>query len=117
MMRRSKLEVCINILETLAIKGPLKPTHIMQKANLNFNILKDCLLFLGKQGLVEEENAGRGRVVYGIAPRGVKILQYFRVVSETLTQENDKIKGAFEIKYLNTNDVPERYRQGAKRGF
>jgi predicted transcriptional regulator len=34
-MRRSKLEMYIDILKVLAHRGPLKLTHIMYKANVN----------------------------------------------------------------------------------
>jgi len=42
-MRRSKLEMYIDILKVLAHRGPLKLTHIMYKANVNFRELKQVL--------------------------------------------------------------------------
>ena len=53
-MRRSKLEMHIDILKVLAQRGPLKLTHVMHKANLSCSMLKGCLEFLIKQGVVEE---------------------------------------------------------------
>jgi predicted transcriptional regulator len=45
-MRRSKLEMYIDILKVLAQRGPLKLTHIMYKANVNCSVLKEYLDFL-----------------------------------------------------------------------
>ncbi|MCJ7423626.1 winged helix-turn-helix domain-containing protein [Candidatus Bathyarchaeota archaeon] len=77
-MRRSKLEMYIDILKVLAHRGPLKLTHIMYKANVNCSVLKEYLDFLTKQNLVEERNAGERRVVYAITQRGITVLKYFR---------------------------------------
>jgi predicted transcriptional regulator len=77
-MRRSKLEMYVDILKVLAQRGPLKLTHVMYKANVNCGILKEYLDFLNKQGLTEERTVGKNRVVYGITQRGVTVLKYFR---------------------------------------
>lgn len=45
-MKRSKLEMYMDILNVLAHCDPLKLTHIMYKANVNCNILKEYLDFL-----------------------------------------------------------------------
>jgi predicted transcriptional regulator len=74
---RSKLEICFCILETLARNGPLKITHVMQKANVNCNILRNRLDFLIKQGAVEERILGKDRIVFAITPHGLSLLRYF----------------------------------------
>jgi predicted transcriptional regulator len=84
MMRRSKLEMYIDILKVLAHRGPLKLTHIMYKANVNCSVLKEYLDFLIKQGLVEERNVGKRRVVYAITQRGITVLKYFRELKQVL---------------------------------
>ena len=48
-MRRSKVEMHVDILEVLDHCGPLKLTHIMSKAHVNCNVLKEYLDFLTKQ--------------------------------------------------------------------
>ncbi|MGA3111145.1 MAG: winged helix-turn-helix domain-containing protein [Candidatus Bathyarchaeia archaeon] len=83
-MRRSKLEMYVDILKVLAQRGPLKLTHIMYKANVNCKVLKEYLDFLAKQGLVEEKIIGRERLVYAITQRGVTVLKYFRELKEVL---------------------------------
>jgi predicted transcriptional regulator len=83
-MRRSKLEMYVDILIVLAHRGPLKLTHVMYKANVNCSILKDYLDFLLKQGLIEERIVGRQRVVYAVTQRGLTALKYFREVKQVL---------------------------------
>ena len=58
-MRRSKLEMYVDILRVLAQRGPLKLTHVMYKANVNCSVLKEYLDFLIQHGLVEERIAGK----------------------------------------------------------
>lgn len=83
-MRRSKLEMYIDILKVLAQRGPTKLTHIMYKANVNCSVLKEYLDFLIKQGLVEEKAMGKKRVVYAITQRGITVLKYFRELKQVL---------------------------------
>ncbi len=77
-MRRSKLEMYIDILKVLAQRGPLKLTHIMYKANVNCSVLKEYLDFLIQQNLVEERAVGKQRTVYAVTQRGITVLKYFR---------------------------------------
>jgi predicted transcriptional regulator len=83
-MRRSKLEMYVDIIKVLAQRGPLKLTHVMYKANVNCSLLKEYLDFLIKQGLVEERTVGKQRVVYAATQRGVMVLKYFRELRQAL---------------------------------
>ena len=83
-MRRSKLEMYVDILKVLAQRGPLKLTHVMYKANVNCKVLKEYLDFLIKQGLIEEKIIRKERVVYAITQRGITVLKYFRELKEVL---------------------------------
>ena len=83
-MRRSKLEMYVDILKVLAHRGPLKLTHIMYKANVNCSVLKEYLDFLIKQNLVEERNIGKRRSVYMVTQRGITVLKYFRELKQVL---------------------------------
>jgi len=83
-VRRSKLEMYIDILSVLAHKGPLKLTHVMYKANVNCSVLKEYLDFLIKQGLVEERTVGKQRVVYAVSQRGITVLKYFKELKQVL---------------------------------
>lgn len=83
-MRRSKLEMHIDILKVLARRGPLKLTHIMYKANVNCSVLKEFLDFLTEKNLVEERTIGKKRTVYAITDSGRRVLQYFRELKTVL---------------------------------
>ena len=83
-MRRSKLEMYVDILEVLALRGSLKLTHVMYKANVNCSILKEYLQFLIKQGLVEERTVGKRRVAYAISSKGLIVLKQFRELKQVL---------------------------------
>ncbi|MGA2682646.1 MAG: winged helix-turn-helix domain-containing protein [Candidatus Bathyarchaeia archaeon] len=83
-MRRSKIEMYLDILKILAHRGPLKLTHVMYKANVNCKMLKEYLDFLIKQGLVEEKILKRQKIVYSITQRGVTVLKQFRELKDVL---------------------------------
>jgi len=96
-MRRSKLEMYVDILKVLARHGPLKLTHIMYKANVNCSVLKQYLDFLVQQNLVEEQTSqkkrSKTRVVYAVTERGRTVLKYFMEVNIALqiTQDANRI--------------------------
>jgi len=96
-LRRSRLEMYVDILKVLARNGPLKLTHIMYKANVNCSVLKQHLDFLIQQNLVEEQTSQKKRrktrVVYAITERGKTVLKYFREVNRALqiTEGTNKI--------------------------
>jgi predicted transcriptional regulator len=81
-MKRSQLEIHVEILEVLDHCGPLKLTHIMYMANVNCSILREYLDFLTKQGLVEVKIIGRERKVYAITHLGVTVIKQFRELKE-----------------------------------
>jgi predicted transcriptional regulator len=86
-LRRSKLETCLVILETLASHGPLKITHVMHKANVNCNVMKNYFDFLIKQGAVEEKSVERDRIVYAITERGLYLIRCFRDLNRMIPTE------------------------------
>jgi predicted transcriptional regulator len=83
-MRRSKLEIYVDILEVLVHWGPLKLTHVMYKANVNCSVLEEYLSFLIKHELVEEKIIIKDRKFYAITPRGIAVLKQFRGLIEVL---------------------------------
>jgi predicted transcriptional regulator len=86
-MKRSKLEVKLDILKVIAQKGPLKLTHIMCKANLNWDALKKTLEYLINQGLIEECIISDGIMVYKITQQGLNLLKSFKEVSQLFPTE------------------------------
>jgi predicted transcriptional regulator len=83
-VRRSKLEMYVDILSVLSQRGPLKLTHVMYKANVNCSVLKEYLDFLIKQSLVEERTVGKRRVVFAVTQRGITVLKYFKELKQVL---------------------------------
>jgi predicted transcriptional regulator len=83
-LRRSKLEMYLDILGVLARSGELKLTHIMYETNVNCCILREYLDFLMKQNLVEERTVGRQRVVYLITQRGITVLRCYGELKQVL---------------------------------
>lgn len=83
-MRRSKLETYVDILSVLSLRGPLKLTHVMYKANVNCSVLKEHLDYLLKQELIEERPMGKRRIVYAVTQRGLMVLKYFRELKQVL---------------------------------
>jgi predicted transcriptional regulator len=75
MLRRSKLEVNLDIMKILASRGPMKPAQLIDKANLSHDILKQHLDFLTQQNLVEEQNLGKHETFYVVTERGLKVLK------------------------------------------
>jgi len=99
-MRRSKLEMHVDVLKVLARHGPLKLTHIMYKANVNCSVLKEYLDFLIQHNLVEEQALHKRRsktsVVYAITEKGLTVLKYFKELNSALPM----IKEAHKIPAL-----------------
>ena len=85
-MRRSHLEIYIEIIRVLAQKGPLKLTILMYKTNLNCGVLKEDLNFLLKQNLVEERIIVNSRV-FAVTQRGINVLKYFQKLKLALIVE------------------------------
>jgi predicted transcriptional regulator len=86
-MRRSKLEMYVDILKALARHGPLKLTHIMYKANVNCSVLKQYLDFLIQHDLVEKQTVKKRKVVYiayAITEKGRTTLKHFRELQSAL---------------------------------
>jgi predicted transcriptional regulator len=83
-LRRSKLEMYLDILGVLERGGQVKMTHIMYETNVNCGILNLFLDFLTKQNLAEKQTVGRQRAVYSITQKGMRVLEYFRELKQAL---------------------------------
>ena len=81
--RRSLLQIKVDILKVVA-EGYGKPTQIMYRANLSWNVLQAQLKsFVGSGMLNVEEYGSRRR--YMVTPKGVEMLDsYQKVVKEIL---------------------------------
>ena len=79
--RRSKVERYCDVLYAIG-SGAEKPTHIMYKANLSWNVLDDQIEKLVRKGLVivERENGKK----YHLSGIGLKVLKQFIVLRHEL---------------------------------
>jgi len=82
-MKRSRLEIYLEILGILNQTSPIKLTHIMCKVNINCGILKEYMNFMLKQGLIEERTAGK-RLFYAITQKGIDVLENFQELKQIL---------------------------------
>ena len=93
-MRRSKMEMYIDILKVLAQNGPLKLTHVMYKANVNCSVLKANLDFLIKQNLIEEQitikKRNKTKISYAITDKGRTVIKYFNEINIALHISKEK---------------------------
>ena len=105
-VRRSKLEMYVDILKVLAQEGPLKLTHLMYETNVNCSILNEYLDFLVKQNLVEERKIGVKRAVFAITQRGTIVLKYFEELRQILPLIEDETNSMpISIDFQNTTDL------------
>ena len=80
-MKRSKLDTYLDILVVLSHGKPLKITHIMQKANLNCNKLKETLDYLIGLGMAEkrvQKEYHTAHAFYAITNKDFSTIRYFK---------------------------------------
>ena len=75
-MRRSKLELYLDILRVLRHGKPMNPTQIMYEVNVAYIFLERFLSFLTEHSLVDRVSDGN-RVKYVIAQKGLAILHCY----------------------------------------
>ncbi|MDG6223851.1 MAG: winged helix-turn-helix domain-containing protein [Candidatus Bathyarchaeota archaeon] len=97
-MRRSKLELHLDILKCLVEKRHIKITHIIYKVNINCTALKEYLEFLVNQGLVEEKTLKNHRKVYKITEKGNLALQHFQKLHNMLPVTDGEVTFPLAIK-------------------
>jgi predicted transcriptional regulator len=90
-MRRSKIELYISTLETLAYSGPLRLTRIGYKVNMNCNQLKPVLHDLIRKKLVEERTFNKRTVLYSATSKARTILPYYNELKEMLGIPKDSL--------------------------
>jgi predicted transcriptional regulator len=78
MKYRSRSEIIAAILEAANGGGATKTT-IMYKAVISYDYMKQCLLSLAEDGLIEYE---QGRMTYRTTAKGMHLLQLYNNVNE-----------------------------------
>ena len=85
---RSRSEIIGAILEAANGGGATK-TMIMYKAIVSYDYMKECLLSLAEDGLIEYE---QGRMTYRTTAKGMHLLQLYNNVNEMVQPSVMKIE-------------------------
>lgn len=79
--KRERLEIIHDILKALQDKGgKLKPTHILYKSNLSYQMLTEYLTDLIEKRLIIEEEDKKKNKSYSITEKGLNFLNDFKVI-------------------------------------
>ena len=85
MIRRSKLEVFMDIIKVVAEEREMKRTRIMYKANLAWNVLDETLESLEKKGLLASRDTPSGAVLTPTT-NGLLVLNTYREVESVFME-------------------------------
>jgi predicted transcriptional regulator len=97
MKHRSRSEIIGAILEAANGGGATKTT-IMYKAVLSYDLMKDYLLSLAEDDLIEYE---QGMMTYRTTPKGMRVLQLYNSVNEMVQPPVMKIENKKMICFFN----------------
>lgn len=86
MKHRSRSEIIGAILEAANGGGATKTT-IMYKAVLSYDHMKECLLSLAEDGLIEYE---QGRMTYRTTAKGIRLLRLYNNMNEMVQSSGMK---------------------------
>jgi len=83
--KRNKLQVIRDILEVIRGRnGKIKPTHILYKSNLSYQMMEEYLDELQEKGFIKEIKQDRGRT-YTITDKGHTYLERYKLIEEFAT--------------------------------
>ena len=88
MVRRSKLEIYIDILTILASQGPRKITHLVSSTGVDRKTLEQHLDSLQWQNLIKSNNLSKEGMFYAITKRGLRVLNVIVPIDEETYNEN-----------------------------
>ena len=99
--RRSKLEIYIDVLQTIK-EGTNKPTRIMYGANLSWKLLQGVLESMVDQGLIDVSDQSRSRdkrtnKIYAVTSKGNSVIKYFGHAKQLIDVDGEDIFNPFEI--------------------
>jgi len=82
--RRTSLEICAKILESIATERVISKTHIMYRVNVSFRQLQKHLALLVELALIRQVKR-ENKTTYEITEKGKLLLDYYRKVKELMT--------------------------------
>ena len=78
--KRNKLEVIRDILKVIKEKnGKIKPTHILYKSNLSYQMMKEYLEELIDKEFVVEKTLSKGKT-YSVTNKGMNYLEEYNTI-------------------------------------
>jgi predicted transcriptional regulator len=92
MIRRSKLEVFMDIMKVVAEEREMKRTRIMYKANLAWTVLNEALDSMEKKGILASKETPSGLIVTP-TPDGLDLLKRFREVESVFMEPTINAEG------------------------
>ena len=81
-MRRSKLEIYIDVLEAFAKNGPIRLTRVTLKAKISYIALRKITASLIAEGLVEEKRM-ENYVTYSTTPKAKMVLYRLKEIRQS----------------------------------
>lgn len=80
--KRNRLEIIKDILQVIRDKnGKIKPTHILYKSNLSYQMMDEYLKELIGKEFIEEHRGKKGKT-YAITSKGLSFLEQYHLVVE-----------------------------------
>lgn len=80
--KRNKLEIIRDILRVIKEKdGRIKPTHILYKSNLSYQMMEEYLAELIQKNMIVEKKAPHGKT-YSITTNGMNYLNKYGMISD-----------------------------------
>ena len=80
--KRTRLEVMHDILEVVKNRnGKIKPTHILYKSNLSYQMMDEYLKELITKGFIREQKTKTGRT-YWLTDKGFTFLEKYSMIKD-----------------------------------
>ena len=78
--KRNRLEVIYDILKVIKEKnGRIKPTHILYKSNLSYQMMEDYIKELKEKQFIEEKRLKNGKT-FIITEKGLQYLSQYNII-------------------------------------
>ena len=84
--RRSRLDICFELMEVIWTREEIKPTQLMYKANLSWRMLSEILSYLSEKGVVSFTEVGSRRMIT-LTEKGTSCLQRLHEARSALMSE------------------------------
>ena len=82
-LKRSTMEICVDILWILNERNPLTITPLVRRSNTNYPQVKELVALLVEKRLINEEKLGE-RIFYHLTTLGSSTLKQAQELSEVL---------------------------------